>query len=250
MATAALRAAYGNAKRVYAGEITRSDAANLLHRKYGINENSARDLIDGYKHLRRGEVFKRALSAPDLDYYLQRIHDEDGEDALRAALAASWLHIAYYEGKRRLTLHKLRSVIAQHQSLTSLPAAAGEAEEQFRAAVTASLAGSAAERRKRLKSAPRKPARTVQVVIGYARNPDVVAEVLSRAAGKCEGCRKPAPFSRRSDGTPYLEVHHVHQLSNGGEDTVENALALCPNCHRNTHYGALTVLAVAAKLRA
>ena len=26
-------------------------------------------------------------------------------------------------------------------------------------------------------------------------------------------------------------------LSNDGEDTVENAEALCPNCHREKHYG-------------
>jgi 5-methylcytosine-specific restriction protein A len=26
-------------------------------------------------------------------------------------------------------------------------------------------------------------------------------------------------------------------LAEGGEDTVENALALCPNCHRRLHFG-------------
>jgi len=26
-------------------------------------------------------------------------------------------------------------------------------------------------------------------------------------------------------------------LSEGGEDTLENAIALCPNCHRKMHYG-------------
>jgi 5-methylcytosine-specific restriction protein A len=36
-----------------------------------------------------------------------------------------------------------------------------------------------------------------------------------------------------------LEVHHKKQLSEGGEDTVENAIALCPNCHREAHYGDL-----------
>ncbi|MGB4922720.1 MAG: HNH endonuclease signature motif containing protein, partial [Candidatus Nitrotoga sp.] len=36
---------------------------------------------------------------------------------------------------------------------------------------------------------------------------------------------------------PYLEVHHKMQLAKGGEDTVENALGLCPNCHRYSHFG-------------
>lgn len=33
------------------------------------------------------------------------------------------------------------------------------------------------------------------------------------------------------------EVHHKVPLSAGGDDTVENAIALCPNCHRKAHFG-------------
>jgi len=71
----------------------------------------------------------------------------------------------------------------------------------------------------------------------YKRNPDVIAEVLFRANGVCEKCNKIAPFVRISDGTPYLEVHHVNRLADGGEDTVNNAIAVCPNCHRELHFG-------------
>ncbi|WP_428946851.1 HNH endonuclease [Acidithiobacillus ferrooxidans] len=95
-------------------------------------------------------------------------------------------------------------------------------------------------RRARLDNAPkksRKPRLRVREVVAYERNPDVVAEVLTRADGKCEACKKPAPFLRRSNGKPYLEVHHVMQLADGGDDTVENAIAVCPNCHRKAHYG-------------
>jgi 5-methylcytosine-specific restriction endonuclease McrA len=71
----------------------------------------------------------------------------------------------------------------------------------------------------------------------YRRNADVIAEVLIRANGVCERCRKNAPFNRASDGTPYLEVHHLIRLADGGEDTVGNAIAVCPNCHRELHFG-------------
>jgi 5-methylcytosine-specific restriction protein A len=71
----------------------------------------------------------------------------------------------------------------------------------------------------------------------HLRNADVVAEVLIRANGTCERCGKNAPFLRAKDGTPYLEVHHKEKLANGGDDTVENAIALCPNCHRREHFG-------------
>lgn len=70
----------------------------------------------------------------------------------------------------------------------------------------------------------------------YQRDPEVVAWVLDQASGACEGCGKKAPF-QREDGTPFLEVHHLRMLADGGSDTISNAIALCPNCHREFHYG-------------
>lgn len=96
---------------------------------------------------------------------------------------------------------------------------------------------SSAARAERLRHARVLPERTDIVTSVYVRNPDVVAEVLFQAAGNCQRCAKPAPFKRQSDGTPYLEVHHRVPLAIGGEDTVANAIALCPNCHRELHYG-------------
>ncbi len=70
----------------------------------------------------------------------------------------------------------------------------------------------------------------------YVRDPAVVAWVLQEANGVCECCQSPAPFAKPS-GDPYLEVHHLRRLADGGSDTVSNAAALCPNCHRELHYG-------------
>lgn len=93
------------------------------------------------------------------------------------------------------------------------------------------------ERRARLAELPKLPEKTTMVVTTFLRNQYVIAEVLARAKGVCESCDTSAPFPRASDGTPYLEVHHVIPLASGGEDTVDNAVALCPNCHRRAHYG-------------
>nr|WP_243454278.1 HNH endonuclease signature motif containing protein [Oceanisphaera pacifica] len=93
------------------------------------------------------------------------------------------------------------------------------------------------ERRRRLKAARSKPEKILVKSYTYKRNPDVVIEVLERAKGNCELCQKPAPFKRKRDLTSYLEVHHIKQLAQGGDDTVENAIALCPNCHREQHFG-------------
>ncbi|GAB3309352.1 HNH endonuclease [Hymenobacter humi] len=81
-----------------------------------------------------------------------------------------------------------------------------------------------------------KPTRVAGEAMQFLRSPQVVAWVLEAAAGDCEWCSLPAPFII-AGGMPYLEVHHVRWLSQGGSDTVTNAVALCPNCHRRFHHG-------------
>lgn len=82
----------------------------------------------------------------------------------------------------------------------------------------------------------RRPASTSSAITQYQRDAAVKAWVLQQANGKCESCDQPAPFNG-SDCQPFLEVHHVRQLADNGSDTVTNAVALCPNCHREAHYG-------------
>jgi len=107
-------------------------------------------------------------------------------------------------------------------------------EVTFYEAVTASR-----KRQRKQKSRPGGsvvPKRLSSMSETFARSSEVVAWILEQARGTCEFCGKPAPFSR-DDGTPFLEVHHVMMLREGGPDIVDNAIALCPNCHRKAHYG-------------
>ena len=83
----------------------------------------------------------------------------------------------------------------------------------------------------------REPQKRFAVVSSYERSPSVVAATLQRANGICECCKRKAPFKRKSDGLPYLEVHHKIPLAEGGFDILENTEALCPNCHRQKHFG-------------
>jgi len=97
----------------------------------------------------------------------------------------------------------------------------------------------ATARKKRKKVKPPEtmnPSKTQTTTTQYQRDPEVVAWVLNEANGLCESCCKPAPFERE-DGTPFLEVHHLRMLADGGSDSISNAVALCPNCHREFHYG-------------
>jgi len=89
-------------------------------------------------------------------------------------------------------------------------------------------------RKKTKKSEREKPGYTYTKTKVYQRSPYVIESVERRAAGICELCDKKAPFNK-PNGKPYLEVHHIVQLSKNGADKVENAVALCPNCHRKMH---------------
>lgn len=82
-------------------------------------------------------------------------------------------------------------------------------------------------------SNPSKNQRQVTVI---ERDKEVKAWVLNAAQGVCECCGKPSPF-KNTDGQPFLEVHHVRKLAENGTDKICNAVAICPNCHRELHYG-------------
>lgn len=71
----------------------------------------------------------------------------------------------------------------------------------------------------------------------FVRDPLVVAITRLRADYKCEvnGCDH--EVFMKPDETPYVEVHHLHQLKDGGPDTIDNTICLCLSHHREIHYG-------------
>jgi hypothetical protein len=69
----------------------------------------------------------------------------------------------------------------------------------------------------------------------YARDPQVRAAVMKRAKGRCELCGELG--FKKSDGSPYLESHHIIALAKDGADRMTNVIALCPNDHREAHFG-------------
>jgi 5-methylcytosine-specific restriction endonuclease McrA len=70
----------------------------------------------------------------------------------------------------------------------------------------------------------------------YKRSSAVREYALARADGTCELCGEDAPFLNKT-GDPYLEVHHVNELSDGGADDPSIVGAVCPSCHKEIHYG-------------
>jgi 5-methylcytosine-specific restriction endonuclease McrA len=104
---------------------------------------------------------------------------------------------------------------------------------------SAKLEAKVRDLRRRVKLAPPigqvSPKKVKVTSMQTVRDPAVKAWVLRVSGGKCSCCGNPAPF-KDDDGLPFLEVHHVRPLVDGGPDTISNAVALCPNCHRACHH--------------
>lgn len=88
--------------------------------------------------------------------------------------------------------------------------------------------------KKGAKQGKKKPGQRKSISINYDRNQHVIEYAKRRANGTCQLCGCEAPFKNKS-GEPYLEVHHIKWLAQGGLDTIDNVAALCPNCHRKMH---------------
>ena len=73
------------------------------------------------------------------------------------------------------------------------------------------------------------------------RDRDIREVCLMRAGYQCEINSEHTSFTA-TNGRQYVESHHIIPLKyqdqfNFNLDTVDNLIALCPNCHKAIHYG-------------
>ena len=79
------------------------------------------------------------------------------------------------------------------------------------------------------------PERISVKTIKFKRDGLLREVALRRANGLCEFCSSPG-FTM-ADGKVFLETHHIVPLEEGGSDSANNIVAICPNHHREAHYG-------------
>jgi 5-methylcytosine-specific restriction enzyme A len=91
-----------------------------------------------------------------------------------------------------------------------------------------------AQLKARATTAKKTPATRNTQTSTFVRDAAVAEYVKRLAKGHCDLCNQQAPFENKQNEA-YLECHHIVWLAKGGEDTIENTVALCPNCHRKMH---------------
>jgi 5-methylcytosine-specific restriction enzyme A len=182
------------------------------------------------QHLRDGPLRRRTKSS--VEYRMQNISavlQDFGANWLRGYRPADNVGKVARSNIARL-LFKRGMISAPHTEPTSDPIKLDEFVAKIRSTQGRGILS-------KHPAGQKKPRKILGSVVSYVRDPEVKAWVLEEADGICEGCHLAAPFVD-IDGIPFLEVHHVVPLAEEGPDTVENAVAVCPNCHRHLHYGA------------
>ncbi len=107
-------------------------------------------------------------------------------------------------------------------------------EQEFREAVRKEESKPLEQLKKEAKKKSSQPSAYNVSTKVYFRDPTIAAYIKKRADGYCQLCGQKAPFNDKN-GEPYLESHHIDWLSKGGMDSVDNCVALCPDCHRKMH---------------
>jgi 5-methylcytosine-specific restriction enzyme A len=225
------------AQQVCADDIEIVDAARKLANDKNMNPSSARGYIETFIHMVSGKTYTRTINASATEYYFKVIHTSYDLEVLRKATESVRKHLDYYFAVRNARQVSIRKILEHYTKIIESESNLSDLRDGFEKNVELATEESSEDRLTRISVASKIPEKIVVATIVYRRNPDVAAEVLFRAKGVCERCQNKAPFLRASNDSPYLEVHHKKQLAHGGEDTVNNALALCPNCHRELHYG-------------
>lgn len=87
---------------------------------------------------------------------------------------------------------------------------------------------------KRAQNASRKAATLNKVTKTFERDPNVIEYAKRWAKGICQLFDQLAPYKNKKN-KPHLHTYHIKWISKGGEDTIENTVALCPNCHDKMH---------------
>jgi len=232
-----ISAAYQVSKDVFAKKIKRAEGIQLLSATYHVNKASAGDFINCFKCLMEGKIFQRAMSRSAMEYFLSNLTTDFPIASQKNALDALSKHIEYWESHYKTNALSMRRIANYYSEVIERNLTTDSIYQQLEQNVEESLKLTSTERLKKIKASNPIPKKISVSATVYQRNQHVVAERLNTANGICERCDKKAPFLRSKDKTPYLEVHHKKQLSQGGLDVLENTIALCPNCHRELHFG-------------
>jgi len=111
------KGAYEVAKKVYSGQLSRSEGKVEINKATGMNEGSAQAFITIFLAMMNGEEYKRAFNNDANKFLLESIRKDYGEKSFQNALNAVQKHIEYYSTLERGNLAGLQTIVNQMRQL-------------------------------------------------------------------------------------------------------------------------------------
>ncbi|UTY29131.1 hypothetical protein [Treponema putidum] len=112
-----IKQVYIIADSFYHGKISKQDALDTLHDKYGMTKNSAAYYINVYCSMRNGKRYTRTINKTATKYFLQQILKNNDKAEFRKALNAIRLHLEYYESLEQGKLPSIKKIIEEYSKL-------------------------------------------------------------------------------------------------------------------------------------
>lgn len=215
---------YQQAMAFAAGTQTKKEAAHNIASRTGMSLSSAMMNINGFRHMVRGERYRRTININITDAFLERIYRDSKDTGLSRALAGLLQHIQYYEAKTGTRVLAGREIYTKHRALLSTPSSdEGVFPEEVPEAVAQYREGA-----------------VTQVTVNkYERSATARKTCLEAHGYACAVCEFDFGAAYGAIGHGFIHVHHLIELSSIGEtyeiDPVEHLRPVCPNCHAMLH---------------
>lgn len=213
--------AYDLGLKVYRGEMKPKEAKDKLV-EYGLNRNSAGDLIYILRYLLQGRRYTRAMSTANTDEFLSWIRRDYGEQGHVKAVAAFRQHLDYYTGLKGDKMASHREILAKHEAFLPASSKFFNSPEELPTATT-HLEG-----------------KIRQILVNaYERNSAARAECIAHYGTECSVCSFDFGKTYGEMGQGFIHVHHLQEISSIGDEYEIEPIAdlrpVCPNCHAMLH---------------
>jgi 5-methylcytosine-specific restriction protein A len=213
--------AYEVGKKVFHKKTTLKEATEYLS-KNGMNKNSAADYIYSYLNLIQGKLYTRSTNTYATNYYLQKIYEESGKEALQNALLSLSQHLDYYEeksgasvNKRRIIYEKYLKLLGNRTEIIVFPDDVDENQKYSEGKTK------------------------VVLVNSYERNQVARQKCIDHYGAFCQVCSFSFENVFGDLGKDFIHVHHIIDIATIGTeysvDPVKDLIPVCPNCHSMLH---------------
>lgn len=111
--------AYRIAKKVYLGDLGRTEGRNEIAKITGMKEGSAGDYITGFLAMMNGEQYARTLNEYSTRYFLNNILEDFGIEYFKSAISACRKHAKYYAALGRGRLAYIERLVEEFEECIS-----------------------------------------------------------------------------------------------------------------------------------